>query len=263
MTDGDIENLIRMAVEIDATDEVAGDDVRTPSCMSMSRLQAIADASQPTSVTEQEHLSSCRLCNARLRAFRRRNISVGADAGSSQRPPRTLRWLVASGSLAAALIALAGILVLLTGSPSALTCEITVSLDSARTLEPSEQSFTVDVEVNQPAWVYVFAIDERREAWLLPFDEDATVFVQRIELSDSFSWTIWQDAGSLQGPAKTTHVIVIASNESTLKAQLLDVIPDPLPVEADQGLDEYLDQLSDDLEARFDCAVRVAEIPYP
>lgn len=100
--------LVRIAVEAESFDDSQANDPRTPSCLSMGRIETIAKEVEITAA-ERDHLTSCDLCSGRLRAFKRLAERFGATAAHPTRKA-TRAWNI--GLTTAALAAVIALFVL-------------------------------------------------------------------------------------------------------------------------------------------------------
>lgn len=259
MTNDEIEKLLKIALEVEQTDEADLKTPRTPSCVTMSRLETIASQPKDISPTEKEHLDSCRLCRSRLTAFERHHVRTETEETAGRR--RFWRWLAPSVAAAAIIVIM---LVWVSNNPPPLDLQFQASIIPSRSADPLDETLTLDISVNQPAYIYVVAVDQRRESWVMQLSEDAPLYTTLVEESEALSWSVWRDVEDPAGPARTVLVMVIASHDGGLADSLDDAIPDLLPVDDDDAeLQRYIAKLIEDLEARFDCVVRFERLPQP
>lgn len=59
---------------IENLDEPDAEDPRTPECLSMARLEALGFGRAKITPVEEQHVGNCRLCAARLLAFKSRGV---------------------------------------------------------------------------------------------------------------------------------------------------------------------------------------------
>jgi hypothetical protein len=67
--DRELENLIRMALESAELDDLTAPTSHSSACLSMTRLELLAQTGLSPAGPERQHLARCRLCRDRFRAF--------------------------------------------------------------------------------------------------------------------------------------------------------------------------------------------------
>lgn len=189
----------------------------------------------------------------RLRAYVRRE----------GRRPRQLLRLGAWGLGVAACVAFIAVLLIPEG-PALSVVRFEVS-PAVRAPSGEWGTFQIDLALSDPAYLRVVVFDARHEPWVIPFDEDATEFVRRVEATYHAECPRFPDPDDRRGAAEALFVMVIASpgpvptEKDVLSAnyQLLGA-----PQEASRAaLRPRLEGIARDLESRFDCVVRVKPVP--
>lgn len=82
MNDSDLESLIAAISEVDQLERESPWIARDPSCLGLSRLEALAADSQSPTRSDRSHLDACRICSLRLRAFRDEAVTAAPRRSS-------------------------------------------------------------------------------------------------------------------------------------------------------------------------------------